>query len=132
MAAGAAAVAAGLLRRDHMLLVGPGFAGESWHNQAHDIVSGVAYTAMIAGPIALARRFRADPFWSVLRPAMLALALVSATTLVLFASRVLEPWNGIVQRIAVTLPLAAETLAAVRMLAAARVLAVARIANPLP
>src|SRR6266536_1720427 len=28
--AGATTVAAGLFRRDHMLLVGPGFAGESW------------------------------------------------------------------------------------------------------
>jgi hypothetical protein len=118
--AGAAAVAAGLLRRDHMLLVGPGFAGESWHNQAHDIVSGVAYTAMIAGPVALARRFRADPTWAVLRPAMLAVALASGMTLVLFSSRVLEPWNGVVQRIAVTLPLAAEVIAAAWMMAIAR------------
>jgi len=34
MAAGAAAVAAGVFRRDHLLLVGPGFAGESWYNGA--------------------------------------------------------------------------------------------------
>jgi hypothetical protein len=32
LVADAASVAAGLFRRDHMLLVGPGFAGESWHN----------------------------------------------------------------------------------------------------
>ena len=35
--AGAASVADGLFRRDHMLLAGPGFAGESWHNQVHDV-----------------------------------------------------------------------------------------------
>jgi len=40
--AGAASVAAGLFRRDHMLLAGPGFAGESWHSQVHDVVSGIA------------------------------------------------------------------------------------------
>ena len=115
-AGGAAAVAAGLLRRDHMLLVGPGFGGESWHNQAHDIVSGIAYAAMIAAPVMLARSFRADPFWAVLQPPILALSALSAITLVLFASRALEPWNPIVQRIAVTLPLAVEVLAATRML----------------
>ena len=51
--AGAASVAAGLFRRDHMLLAGPGFAGESWHNQVHDVVSGVAYEAMLAAPLVL-------------------------------------------------------------------------------
>ncbi len=116
MIAGAAAIAAGLLRRDHMLLVGPGFAGESWHNQAHDIVSGIAYTTMIAGPIALAQRLRTESDWAVVCPVLLALALVSAGALVLFASRVVEPWNGVVQRIAVTLPLASEVVIAGRML----------------
>jgi hypothetical protein len=120
VAAGAVAVAAGLLRRDHMLLVGPGFAGESWHNQAHDIVSGAAYAAMIAGPAVLAWRLRADPFWAALRPPILALAALSAVTLALFASRALEPWNPVVQRITVTLPLAAEVALGARMLALAR------------
>ena len=58
--AGAAAVAAGVFRRDHLLLIGPGFAGESWHNQVHDVVSGVAYGAMLAAPLVLARRWRED------------------------------------------------------------------------
>jgi hypothetical membrane protein len=126
VAAGVAAVAAGLLRRDHMLLVGPGFAGESWHNQAHDIVSAVAYAAMIAAPVMLARSFRADPRLAALRPPLFALAALSAITLMLFASRALEPWNPVVQRIAVTLPLAAEVLAAARMLALARATGPAR------
>jgi hypothetical protein len=63
-----------LFRRDHLLLAGPGFAGESWHNQVHDVVSGVAYRAMLA-----------------------ALAVL--------ASRIAGPYNGVVQRIAVTLAL---------------------------
>jgi len=113
--AGTAAFAAGLLRRDHMLLIGPGFAGESWHNQAHDLVSGVAYAAMIAAPLALARRFRGDPDWSPLRRPLLVLALASAAAMVLFSSRAIEPANGIIQRIAVTLPLAAEALTAWRL-----------------
>jgi len=64
LVAGAASLAAGLFRRDHMLLAGPGFAGESWHNQVHDVVSGVAYGAMLAAPLLLARRWRDDQDWA--------------------------------------------------------------------
>jgi hypothetical protein len=119
-AGGVAAVAAGLFRRDHMLLVGPGFAGESWHNQVHDLVSDVAYAAMIAAPVAAARRFRGDREWAGLRRPLQVLALLSAVALALFASRAVPPWNGTVQRIAVTLPLAAEVLVAARIIAHSR------------
>jgi Protein of unknown function (DUF998) len=118
--AGAAAIAAGFLRRDHMLLIGPGFSGESWHNQAHDLVSAVAYTAMIVAPLALAHRFRDDPDWSPLRRPLLALTLASAAALALFSSRAIEPWNGTIQRISVTLALAGEALVAARMLSPLR------------
>jgi hypothetical protein len=114
--AGAAAVAAGVFRRDHLLLVGPGFAGESWHNQVHDVASGVAYGAMLAAPLVLARRFRDDPQWAIVSRPVQVLALGSAIALAVFASRVAEPWNGVVQRIAVTLALSAEVLIAARML----------------
>jgi len=114
--AGAAAVAAGVFRCDHLLLVGPGFTGESWHNQVHDVVSGVAYGAMLAAPLVLARGFRSDPDWAVASRPVQVLALGSAVALVVFASRVVEPWNGAVQRVAVTLALGTEVLAAARML----------------
>ena len=114
--AGAAAVAAGVFRRDHLLLVGPGFAGESWHNQVHDVASGVAYGAMLAAPLVLARRFRNEPEWAIVGCPVQVLALGSAIALAVFASRVVEPWNGVVQRIAVTLALSAEVLIAGRML----------------
>jgi hypothetical protein len=116
VAAGAASVAAGLFRRDHMLLAGPGFAGESWHNQVHDVVSGVAYGAMLAAPLLLGRRWRGDPDWGVLNRPVQVLALVSAAALAVFASGVAGPGNGVVQRIAVTLPLTAEIVMAGRML----------------
>src|SRR5215472_17309109 len=114
--AGAAAVAAGVFRRDHLLLVGPGFTGESWHNQVHDVVSGVAYGAMLAAPLVLGRRFRDDPDWAVLSRPVQVLSLASAVALAVFASRIAGPWNGAVQRIAVALPLIAEVLIAGRML----------------
>jgi uncharacterized membrane protein HdeD (DUF308 family) len=114
--AGVASVAAGLFRRDHMLLAGPGFAGESWHNQVHDVVSGVAYGAMLAAPLVLARRWRDDPDWAPVSRPVQVLALASAVALVVFASGIAGPYSGVVQRIAVTLPLAAEILIAGRML----------------
>ena len=87
LVAGAASVAAGLFRRDHMLLAGPGFAGESWHNQVHDVVSGIAYGAMLAAPLALARRWHDDPDWAHLSRPVQALTLASAAALAVFASR---------------------------------------------
>ena len=116
VAGGAAAVAAGVFRRDHMLLTGPGFAGESWHNQVHDVASAVAYAAMLTAPLVLARQFRADPRWAVIARPVRLLALASAAAMAVFASRAAEPCNGAVQRTAVTLALAAEVLAAARML----------------
>lgn len=115
-AAGAASVAAGLFRRDDMLLSGPGFTGESWHNQVHDVVSGVAYAAMIAAPLLLGRRFRRDPDWGPLARPVQLLSLASAVALAVFASQAAGSWNGAVQRVAVTLPLTAEVLIAWRML----------------
>ena len=44
-AAGVLTIAAGLLRRDHVLLTaGP----QSWHNHAHDVVSAAAYVLLVA------------------------------------------------------------------------------------
>lgn len=113
---GAAAIATGVFRRDRMLLTGPGFAGESWHNQAHDVASYVAYAAMLGAPLVLARRFRADRQWAVIARPVQVLALASAAGLALFASQAAASWNGTVQRTAVTLALAAEALIAARML----------------
>jgi hypothetical protein len=41
--AGLLTVAAGLLRRDHLLLNAPGEPGASWHSHAHDAISGLVY-----------------------------------------------------------------------------------------
>jgi uncharacterized membrane protein HdeD (DUF308 family) len=116
LAAGATSVAAGLFRRDHLLLAGPGFAGESWHNQVHDVVSGVGYGAMLAAPLVLARRWRDDPDWAPVSRPVQILALASALALAVFASGIAGPYNALLQRIAVTLPLTAEILIARRML----------------
>src|ERR1700677_382261 len=52
--AGVLTVAAGLLRRDHMLLTaGP----VSWHNHAHDVLSVVIYVDLVIVQALLARDF---------------------------------------------------------------------------
>jgi hypothetical membrane protein len=120
MAAGAATIAAGVFRRDHLLLTGPGFAGESWHNQAHDVASAVGYAAMLAAPLVLARDFAGRPGWASISRLVLVLGLASAVAMAVFASGAFEPSNGAVQRAAVTLALATETVVAVRLLALQR------------
>jgi hypothetical protein len=115
--AGLGAVAAGILRRDHMLLPPPGTAvPQSWVNDGHDLSSLVVYAALAAAPLVLARRLAADPAWRPLAVPTLATGLVNLVLLGLFTSKVVEPWNGIVQRVAVTLPLTWMAVVAIRLL----------------
>jgi len=125
-AAGLLTVAAGLLRRDHVLLTsGP----ESWHNHAHDVISAAAYVLLVTAPLLLARRLRADRpaadrppahnQWRGLTVPLTVTATVSAALLVAFYASPHDSWDATLQRIAVTLPLAAITAVAVRLLAIA-------------
>jgi hypothetical protein len=117
-ASGAAMVAAGLLRRDRMLLDPPAAAVvASWHNQLHDLVSAVAYGAAIVGPLLLARRLASVPDLAALRWPLLASGLATAAAMALFVSPGLAPWAGITQRVLVTIPLAGMAAVACRLLA---------------
>jgi hypothetical membrane protein len=115
-AAGLLTVAAGLLRRDRMLLTAP--AHESWHNHAHDVVSALIYVALVAVPLLLARRFRGDRRWRVLCWPLVAGSVATAAVLVVFFTGAFGPSAGLLQRIGVTLPLAVICAVAVRLLAA--------------
>jgi hypothetical membrane protein len=111
-AAGVLAIAAGLLRRDHVLLTaGP----ESWHNHAHDVVSAASYVLLVAGPVLLAWRLRRDPRWRRLAGPLAAAAVAAAGLLVVFYAGPHDSWDGTLQRIAVSLPLAAVAAVAVRL-----------------
>jgi Protein of unknown function (DUF998) len=112
--AGALTIAAGLLRRDRMMLASP--VTQSWHNQAHDVVSSVIYAALVAAPVLLAVRFRRDVHWRPLSGPLLAGSVATAALLGVFASGAFASWAGLLQRIAVTLPLAMLTAVAARML----------------
>ncbi len=116
--AGVLAIAAGLLRRDHVLLTtGP----ESWHNHAHDVVSAAVYVLLVSSPVLLAVRLRNDPRWRVWRSgavlpvSLLAAAIASAALLVVFYAAPHDSWDATLQRIAVSLPLAAIAAVAARM-----------------
>jgi hypothetical membrane protein len=112
--AGALAIAAGLLRRDHVLLTtGP----ESWHNHAHDVVSAAVYVLLVGAPVMLAHRFRVDPRWRGLPSWLVAAAVASAALLVFFYAAPHDSWDATLQRIAVSLPLAAIAAVAVRLAA---------------
>jgi Protein of unknown function (DUF998) len=111
-AAGVLTVAAGLLRRDHLLLTG---GPESWHNHAHDVTSAAAYVLLVAAPLLLAVRLRPDPRWHRLAPPLAAAAVASATLLVAFYAAPHDSWDATVQRVAVSLPLAAIAAVAVRL-----------------
>jgi hypothetical membrane protein len=114
-AAGVLTVAAGLLRRDRMLLT-PSVA-QSWHNHAHDVVSALIYVALVAAPLLLARTFRGDPRWIALRPPLVASSLATAAVLAVFFAGASESWSGVLQRVGVTLPLAAMSAVAATLLA---------------
>jgi len=117
-AAGLLTVAAGLLRRDQMLLTAP--AHESWHNHAHDVVSAGIYVALVAAPLLLARRFRGDQRWTALRWPLVGASLVTAAVLVAFFTGAFSSWAGLLQRIGVSVPLAAVCAVAARLLALGR------------
>jgi hypothetical membrane protein len=110
--AGALTIAAGLLRRDHVLLTaGP----ESWHNQAHNVISAAAYLLLIAAPLLLALRFRRDRRWSGLSAPLVAAAVAAAAPLAALYADPNGSWAATLQRIGVSLPLAATVAVAIRL-----------------
>ena len=122
--AGLATIAAGLLRRDHMLLTS---GSVSWHNHAHDVISVAIYADLVAAQLLLAARFGRDPGsqgdsgqaggldWRPWRGWLLASAGVTAAVLVAFAADTSAADAGILQRVGVTIPLAVIAAIAARL-----------------
>ena len=110
--AGVLTLVAGLFRRDHMQLTsGP----VSWHNEAHNVVSLVLYLDLVLAQLLLARRFAAIPCWRPWRVYLLGSGIATAVALAVFLPNTASPSAGILQRIAVTIPLAAMTAVAARL-----------------
>lgn len=116
--AGLGVLGAGVLRRDQMLLVDlDGGEHQSRQNDVHDAASAVAFTAGFFAPIAILRRLRTD---GVVRPWAVAAVVatgVSAAVLIVFQSKAVVRWNGVLQRVAVTLPMVPSAAIALRLAA---------------
>jgi hypothetical protein len=110
--AGVLAVAVGLLRRDHVELTS---GAGSWHNQAHNIVSLVLYGDLVLAQLLLAHRFGAAAAWRGWRPYLAASGVATGVALAVFIPSITSPSGGILQRIAVTIPLLAVTAVAARL-----------------
>lgn len=118
---GLAALVAGSFHRDTMLLSPPGRPEDhrqSWRNDVHDRAAGVAYVCGIVTPALLALRVRRDPALADLSPlaaSSLAVSVAQAVGLGVFALDVDRRGNGLLQRVLVTLPLAATAGLALRL-----------------
>jgi hypothetical protein len=111
-------IAAGLLRRDRMSNAPPPGEpeGQALVNDLHDVAAVVGSGAAVLGMLALALRFRGDGEWSSLAAPAAAGSLVSGGLMAYFAADVTRAGNGVVQRVAVSIPLAFMAAMAVRML----------------
>jgi hypothetical protein len=110
--AGVLTIAAGLLRRDHMLLE-PGPV--SWHNQAHNVVSAVIYVDLVLAQALLARALARDAAWKPWGRWLAASAVATTVALIAYGANTSQPAAGVLQRVAVTLPLAAIATIAARL-----------------
>jgi hypothetical protein len=116
---GAAGLAAGFLRRDTFLLNPPGRPDDyhqSWHNDGHDLSAGVIYVTSVLAPLALAWRFHRDEAWGGLVPGAVASSAASLALMGIFATDVDRRFNGLLQRVMVTVPQAFMALLALRVL----------------
>jgi hypothetical protein len=110
--AGVLTIAAGLLRRDHVVLTS---GAVSWHNQAHNVVSAVLYGDLVLAQLLLARGFGRVPSWRGWRPYLLASGAATAAALAVFIPNTASPYGGVLQRVAVTIPLLTVTMIAARL-----------------
>jgi Protein of unknown function (DUF998) len=118
-AGGAAGLAAGFLRRDTFLLNPPDRPDDyrqSWHNDGHDLSAGVIYATSVLAPGALAWRFHRDEAWADLVPGAVASSAASLVLMAIFATDVDRRFNGLLQRLMVTVPQAFMALLALRVL----------------
>jgi hypothetical membrane protein len=74
----------------------------SWHHATHDLVRLVVFLALVAAQLVLARAFRGDQSWRDLRTYSLITAVLGFVLLVGFITGVAGSWNGLLQRVFVT------------------------------
>ena len=107
--AGMGIVVAGIARNDCSSELTPCAdrvdAGDvSWHHMVHDTVSLVIFLALVAAPLVLARAFQRDERWRDLRSYSIVTGLLGLVLLILFVTDAAGSWNGLLQRVFVTVP----------------------------
>lgn len=117
-ATGLATIVAGAFRRDRRSnYPDPGEdIAQSLENDVHD-TAGVALAVLGTGGLfALAPKLAADEHLRGLAPSAIGAAITSLGLSAWFLRDVVRPWNGVVQRVSVTVPLAFMARLALRML----------------
>ena len=97
-------------------------AGEvSWHHKVHDTVSLVLFLALIAAPLVVARAFGRDNHWRPLRTYSIVTGLLGFVLLVLYVVEAAGTWNGLMQRVFVSVLFVWIAVAGFRLSLAGRV-----------
>jgi hypothetical protein len=77
----------------------------SWEHTAHAVLSAPVFAFAVLAPFVLVRRFRADPVWAPFAPWSLAASVVLAALFILGGVEAVPGWDGLLQRLAVSLAL---------------------------
>jgi Protein of unknown function (DUF998) len=117
-AAGLATLVSGAFRRDRRSNVPPPGVEpiQSLENDLHDTAAVAVAVLGTSGLFALAPRLASDPSLASLARPALGAAATSLGLSAWFLRDVVRPWNGVVQRVSVTVPLGFMARLALRML----------------
>jgi hypothetical membrane protein len=74
----------------------------SWHDQVHDNVSLIVFLVLIAAPLVFARAFGRDDHWRSLRTYSIVTGVLGFALLVLYVIASAGTWNGLAQRLFVS------------------------------
>src|SRR5215467_14021021 len=77
----------------------------SWHHTVHDNVGIAVFLVLVLAPLVLARAFRRDRRWRNLRRYSLVTGALTLVLLLVFGGGSFSGWNGLAERILVTIPL---------------------------
>lgn len=117
--AGLATILAGTFRRDRRSNVpapGEEDLGQSTENDLHDIAAIAVAVLGTGGLVALTPRLARDPALAPLAPSAVGAAVTGLGLSAWFLRDVVRPWNGVVQRMSVTVPLAFMARLGLRLL----------------
>jgi hypothetical membrane protein len=93
----------------------------SWHSTTHELVSLLIFIALVAAPLVLARTFSGGAAWRDLRAYSIITGVVGLVLLILLFSGVAGSWNGVGQRVFVTVLLLWIAILGARLIRLSRV-----------